>query len=152
MSQEGSPEHHFLPTFHSIGVKVYQVVSLRYHFLPTWHGIVGKLCQVIHLMHYLPRYLWGSASGGQFGVSFFPAIHGRLSRPFEADSPAPPSLRPHRHPCRTATHPPHLRRRHARSSPRKKSRRGESVRPVPDSSVVQPIVPATTPRGSPRRF
>ena len=42
-------------------------------------------------MHYLPRYLRGSASGGQFGVSFFPAIHGRLSRPFEADSPSPPS-------------------------------------------------------------
>ena len=43
-------------------------------------------------MHYLPRYLWGSESGGQSGVSFFPAIHGRLSRPFEADSP------PRRHP------------------------------------------------------
>ena len=54
----------FLPTFHSIGVKVYQVVSLRYHFLPTWHGIVEKVCQVIHLMHYLPGYLWGSESGG----------------------------------------------------------------------------------------
>ena len=47
-SQEGSQESHFLPTFHSIGVEVYQEVSLRYHFLPTWHGIVGKVCQVIH--------------------------------------------------------------------------------------------------------
>ena len=141
MSQEGSPGYHFfahLPQYWRKSVSGGQSgVSFPSHL--AWY--CGKIVPG-DTLNALPAAIFaGERVRRSVRGIIFPAIHGRLSRPFEADSPAPPSLRPHRHPCRTATHPPHLRAVMP-APPREKNPAGAnlSVRPrIPLSS--SPLCP-----------
>ena len=91
MSQEGSPGYHFfshLPQYWRRSVSGGQSeVSFPSHLAWYCREIVsGDALNALPAAVFVGERVRRSVRG-----IIFPAIHGRLSRPFEADSPAPPS-------------------------------------------------------------